>query len=251
MNTFRILSLCTLALAFTVSVKAQDEDRLPYSTLSLRVGAASISSKDEFQSPYTYRGINYRVSTSYENIRPRGRHVVTLDHTGGGIRSVVSPRAGNNLTLLNYDYFFGSGKKYADKKLAPLFGLGVHTLLSRTNYEPTVEQSKTYLTGGVYAAVNSGLVYRLSKKISFELEASLPLAGIVYRPDFEINGKTLQQTTLPGTNLLLSASAKFRYQVNEKVSFTVGYHHNYFTFDKPRPVTILQQGLFIGMIAKF
>jgi hypothetical protein len=83
------------------------------------------------------------------------------------------------------------------------------------------------------------------------MQVALPIAGVVYRPNFEIDGETLTKVTLPGKSNLFSITLDYNYKLTPKLSVTATYHYNYFTFNKPRPITILQNGLFIGVRKTF
>jgi hypothetical protein len=235
----------------TLSDVTLAQDSLKYSTISLSIGFNNISDKDEFQSPYTYKGTNLLLNTTYTRFSPRGQHIIDLTYSGGNIKSVVSPQANNKLVLLNYDYLFNLNRTRINKKLIPSVGVGFHTLLGFTNYLPEIEAPVSYTSAGSYLTLSGNVLYRLSKKSSISMQLGLPVFGLVYRPDFEINGKTLTKTTLIGQSALLSAKIEYSLKLNPRLNFIATYNYNYFTFDEPRPITILQNGLSIGLRKTF
>ena len=83
------------------------------------------------------------------------------------------------------------------------------------------------------------------------MQLGIPVFGLVYRPDFEINGKTLTKTTLIGKSNLFSVKLEYAYKLTNRLDFTATYTYNYFMFDEPRPITILQNGLAIGIRRTF
>ena len=77
------------------------------------------------------------------------------------------------------------------------------------------------------------------------------MVGFVYRPDFEINGKTLTKATVLGKGSLFSVKVEYDHKLSSKLYLTASYNYNYFTFDEPRPITILTNGLLIGLRKTF
>jgi hypothetical protein len=236
-------------LALSNAIHAQDS--LKYSTLSFGIGLNTISNKDAFQSPYTYRGTNLLFNSTYTRFRTKGQHIIDLTYSGGQIESIVSPKADNKLLLFNYDYLFNLKTQGANEKFLTSLGFGLHTLLSNTNYLPEVESPKSYLSGGAYLTVSGNILYHLNKKNSVRVQLGLPLFGLVYRPDFEINGKTLTKATLIGKSNLFSIKLEYDYKLTPKLDLTATYNYNYFSFDEPRPILILQNGLSIGLRKTF
>jgi hypothetical protein len=242
-------------MSFVIVVSLVDicyaQDSLRYSTLSLGIGLSSISNKDAFQSPYTYRGTNLIFNVTYTNFRAKGQHIIDLTYSGGQMESIVSPSADNKLLLLNYDYLFNLSGKRGNKRFIPAGGIGLHSLLSNTNYLPKVESPKNYLSGGSYLTLSGNILYQLNKRNSIRMQFGLPIFGLVYRPDFEINGNTLIKTSVIGKSSLLSVKLEYNFKLRAKLNMTATYSYNYFTFDEPRPITILQNGLLIGLRKTF
>jgi hypothetical protein len=238
-----------IVLALSNAIHAQDS--LKYSTLSLGLGVNTVFNKDAFQSPYTYRGNNLLFNSTFTRFRTKGQHTINLTYSGGQIKSNVSPKAGNKLLLFNYDYLFNLKTKSTNAKFMPSLGFGLHTLLSNTNYLPDVESPKSYLSGGAFFTWSGYILYHLNRKSGVRMHVGLPLVGLVYRPDFEVNGKTLTKTTLIGKGNLLSITLEYNYKLTSKLNFTATYNYNYFTFDEPRPIIILQIGLSIGLRKTF
>jgi hypothetical protein len=226
------------------------QDTLKHSTLSLGVGLNRLVNKDQFQSPYTYRGTNLLIRAAYTRTRKKGMHGIDLTYSGGPMRSVVSPKATNKLLLFNYDCLFKIRTKATGEKLTAYLGPGIHTLFNSTNYLPGVELSKNYLSAGVYLILTGKIRYQLNKKSNISMRAGLQAFGVVYRPDFEIDGKTLTKITHIGKSNLVSARPEYSYMLNSTLDLTVAYDYTYFSFDEPRPIGILQNGLSIGFRKK-
>lgn len=241
----------SFVLVFALSNVTHAQDSLKYSTISFGIGLNTISNKDAFQSPYTYRGTNLLFNSTYTRFRKRGQHIIDLTYSGGQIESIVSPKANNKLLLFNYNYLFNLKTKSASGKFMPSLGFGLHSLLTNTNYLPEVESPKSYLSGGAYLTLNGKILYHLNRKSSVRMQLGLPFFGIVYRPDFEINGKSFTKTTLIGKSNLFSVKLEYDYKLTPRLNLTATYNYNYFTVNEPRPVIILQNGLLIGLRKTF
>ena len=241
----------SFVIFITLSNVTHAQDSLKYSTISLGIGLNTISNKDVFQSPYIYRGTNLLFNSTYTCFRTSGQHIIDLTYSSGQMESIISPKADNKLLLFNYDYLFNLKTKGVNEKFTPSLGFGLHTLLSNTNYLPKIESPKGYLSGGAYLTLSGNILYHLNKKNSVGMQIGLPVFGLVYRPDFEINGKTLTKATLIGKSNLFSIKLEYNYRLTPKLNLKTTYNYNYFTFDEPRPITILQNGLLIGLRKTF
>lgn len=238
-----------LVLALNNVVFAQDS--LKYSTLSVGIGLNNILNKDKFQSPYTYKGTNMLFNSTYFRNRGNSMYIIDLTYSGGRIKSIVSPKADNKLFLLSYDYLFKLKPKKSNTKFTSSLGLGIHTLISNTNYLPNIELPNSYLSGCAYLTLTGNARYNLNNKSHMRALLALSVIGLVYRPDFEINGKSLTKIALLGKSNLLSAKLEYDYKLSSKLNFTATYSYNYFTYEKPRPITILQNGLLLGLRKTF
>jgi hypothetical protein len=230
---------------------AHAQDSLKHSTLSINNGVNFTSNKDQFQSPYTYKGTYYLVNSTYTRSNAKGQQIVDFTFSQGKFGSIVSPKAENALLMFDYDYLFNIKTKNANRKFVPSLGFGLHTLLSNTNYLPEVESSKNYLTGGSYLTLSGNFTYHINKRNALRMQFGLPIFGLVYRPDFEINGKTLIKTNFIGQSIQSSAKLEYAYKLNPKLSLLATYTYNYFSYDEPRSITILQNGLLIGIRRTF
>lgn len=237
------------ALAVTNVLNAQDS--LRYSTLSLSVGANNISNKDVFQYPYTYRGTNVLINSIYTHVGIKGWHSLDVMFSLGQLKPVVAPHANGKLLCINYDYLINFKRKIFREKISPFLGVGLHTLLSSINYLPSIEEPNRYLSSGSFLTLSGSVVYHLTKKSGMNVQVGVPIFGLVYRPDFEINGKTLSKTTLVGKGSLFSMKLLYDYKLTSSLYFNAAYTYTYFTFDEPRPITVLQNGFTIGLRKTF
>lgn len=241
--------LCLLFFAMVLTVHAQDS--VQHSTLSMGMGVSALLNKDRFQSPYTYRGTNVAVNALYTNISAKGEHIIDLTYSGGSIQSVVSPKADNRLIFFSYDYLFNIKTIISRDKFKPSLGFGVHTLLSSTNFLSEVASPKNYLSGIAYLTLSGKIQYQITKRSAVEMQFALPVAGLVYRPTFDINGKTMTKTTFFGESTFVSAKLTYYYKLTTNLKLTAAWNYTYFAFDEPRPITLLQNSFVIGLTKKF
>ncbi len=244
-----IKSFLFSACILLVAVSAHAQDSLKYSTLSFGSRVNSIWSKDKFQYPYTYKGNNIALNAAYSRFGPKGYHTTELTFSSGKLHSNFLPTANNTMVQLKYNYLRSLNRKHSTSRLTTSLGGGVHIFYNSTNYLPSIESPINYLTTGTFITLDGAIKYRLSSRSTLTLQASLPVFGVLYRPDFEVNGNTLLGVALPGKGAI-SAKLEYAYQINSKVSVTAKYEYNYFNYDKPRPVSILQSGLSIGLRIK-
>jgi hypothetical protein len=248
MSIRRCFLILIMIVAFLDVLHAQDS--LNYSTLSIAIGGVRIANKDLFQSPYTYKGTNLLLNASYERFGVKGQHRVDFTFSGGHMESVVSPQAKNHLFMLYYDYLFNF-KTTAARRFSPSLGMGLHSLLSNTNYLPDIEAPKSYLSGGAFFTLSGALSVRLNERSNFIVRVGLPVFGLVYRPDFEINGNTLTEPSYIGKGGLFSFGAEYDFKLSRRLSLRVAYQYNYFAFDRPRSIDVGQSGLSVGIRRTF
>lgn len=243
------------SIVFTVflilgSYIGHSQDSLKRSALSLSFGVADIRNKDKFQSLYTYKGRNILINSVYEKVKAKGLHVFELTYSAGKVHSIISPEANNAIALLSYDYFFTPRNRVQEKKLTSAIGFGLHSMANRINYLPEVNLSKKYITGTAALTLSGYFNYQLSKRNKLSMRAMLPIYGLAYRPDFEINGKTLVEATNLSNSIFISGKLEYQYAINSKLGLKVSYHFNYFSFDHPRPINLLQNGITMGLVLK-
>jgi hypothetical protein len=240
-----------LTAAPTLLNAAFGQDSLKQTTFSINIGLNKVANKDEFQSPYTYKGANLFINAAYKRITKSRHQIIDLSYSVGSVESVVSPEADNKMILLDYDYLFDLSTKTAPGKVSPSLGFGLHTMLSSTNYLPGIEAPKSYSTGSAWLTLSGDVLYRLNRRSYLELQFGLGAIGVAYRPDFEINGKTLMKITTIGESYLFSTRLTYNYRIASKLYLTAVYSYCYFTFDRPQPITILQNGLLAGLRRTF
>ncbi|HTE34624.1 MAG TPA: hypothetical protein VK666_29800 [Chryseolinea sp.] len=239
------------AIIAALSTVANAQDSLKYSTISLGVGFNSIENKDAFQSPYTYRGANMMFNATYSNVRVKGHHIIDVNYTAGHIKSIVSPQARNELLLLNYDYLFKLKSRKGDGKFVPSLGLGLHTLISKTNYLPTIERPTSYLSAAVVMTFSGDMQYRFGNKNSLRLQFAIPVVGLTYRPDFEINGKSSTAAASVSIANVFTFKLEYEYKLAPKLGLFAGYYYHYTMIDEPSQLVISQNIFLVGVRKKF
>jgi len=236
-------------ILFIGTHQAIAQDSLRSSFLGLSVGTGQLLNKDQFQSPFTYKGNNLFFQANYALSTSRGQHIVDFSYSTGTIKSVISPAAQNKLLVLKYAYLFRLGNNHAP--LTTHLGAGVSTLGSITNYLPGIESPKTYITSSTALTLNGKLSYTPTPIHQLLLDATLPIASFVYRPDFDINGKGHTGITSMAKNVGLIANLGYEYNLNRKYKLALNYQYTYFTYAKPRPISILQNGVTVGFKKQF
>jgi hypothetical protein len=227
---------------------AQAQDSTRHQVFGLTVGMAGIQMKDEFQSPYSYTGTNLQLGLAYVRTTPHHRHEFAVDLLSGGLQSSVSPRGQGQTGYLSYDYFFRN--RSLGNKLDGRLGLGLHAIASRVTYLPDVELPVSYLTMGGFLSVDGRLRFQVSSRSALVLSATVSTVGVMYRPDFEINGNSSTSAAFWGNSLFYTVNVAYVYQVSPKLDLMVGYRYQYFTYSQPRPIYLSHHSLYFGVRLK-
>lgn len=235
----------SVILVFFVAIQTKAQDSLKFSYISIELGMNSLLNKDEFQSPYVYKGTNFSFKSTYTKVKPKGLHIIDLQYTQGNIQSIVSPSAANRLILLRYAYEF----RLTDPKkvFSSFLGGGISSMNGITNYLPSIESSNSYITSISSFTLNGKMTYSLSEKFLLNLDVTLPIIGFIYRPDFDINGKSHSDINNIFEDIWLHLNLEQEFRLNKGFFLKLGYHFNYFTHDKPRRISLMQNGFRLGI----
>ncbi|HEY5747778.1 MAG TPA: hypothetical protein VIU12_17010 [Chryseolinea sp.] len=248
MNIHRTACVIVVSLYTHVS---SGQDTLRNTSLSFRAGVGVLYMKDEFQSPYTYSGTNPLIGLTGVMNRSRGSHNLDLSFSWGKIQSIVSPKANTATLSVHYDYLVQLTNPDKQKRLVFSAGLGLHSVTNRSTYLPNIELPVYSISSTAFMSASAQVHYALNKKSQLMAQASLPIAGIVYRPDFEVDGKSLLKFTSPTSSQLFYFKATYAHRLRPRLHFIATYDYSYFSTDEPRSLTFLNQGLTIGLRKTF
>jgi hypothetical protein len=248
MNIYR--TACVIVVSLYAHL-ANGQDTLRHFSLSPYAGVANLQLKDKFQSPYTYSGMNPLIGLRGTMTGSKGSHYLDLSYSWGKIQSIVSPIANTATLTVHYDYLFYLTKPNNRKRLVVSAGLGLHSITNRSTYLPNIELPVDYISSSAFLSATGQVHYSLNKKNQFTAQASLPIAGIIYRPDFDVNGKSLLKFASPTSSQLFYFKASYARLLRPSLHLTATYDYSYFSTDKPRPMTLLNQGLTIGLRKTF
>ncbi len=118
---------------------------------------------------------------------------------------------------------------------------------NRVNYLPNIDQPTSYLTGAASLSLTGLARYTINSRNHLSLKVSVPVVGAVYRPDFEINGKTRTDLASLVNGYIYGVELQYSYRLNSRVSAMAGYSFNCFSFDKPRSVDLQWSGFTLGL----
>lgn len=239
--------LLNLIIGLLVTTMAYSQDTLQKTTISINVGVNNFINKDEFQSPYIYKGTSPIFRFAYAKTGARSQHLIDLTYAPGKMKSTVSPEADNQLFSLKYDYLFRINAGKPDSKFRFYAGPGVYGFLSNTNYFPDIEQPKSNQSTSVNLLLSGKASYQFNAKSSLILQAGISAIGMVHRPNFEVYGDQLTNLTFIGKNNLALVKLAYNYQLTPKWSGSLNYNYSYFSYQEPKPVTILQNSLQLGL----
>lgn len=239
--------LFSLTIGLAAGTVTYGQDTLQQATIAINAGVNHISNKDEFQSPYSYRGTNLMFGAAYAHTSANSQQMADVGYATGKIRSIVSPEADNHLVTLKYNHLFRIRPGNLPEKLDIYAGAGLYAFLSNTNYLPDIAGTKSYLSASANVMLNGKAVYKYNSKASLLLQAGLSAVGVVHRPDFEIYGDKLTKVAMIGENNLILLKLRYDYRLNSRMSCFVSYDYSYFSYNGPRRITLLQNGLLFGL----
>jgi hypothetical protein len=219
------------------------------STLYLSAGADIITLKDQFQSPYTYQGTEMMFHLSH--VRFKEKHVQNLNfgYSKGKIDPVISPEAKNSLIFLNYALMYRIPKLPPNISIA--VGGGLAAMLTGSTYLPEIQNPHRFVTANANLEAAGRFSYTLDEKNRVGLSLRIPLIGLAYRPDFEVNNQEYFGMNSLVTNPGISGILEYEYRIGPYYGLMFKYLYNYYTFPDPRMFALMQNAFTLGFNLKF
>ncbi len=221
------------------------------SSLLLEGGISALRCKDYFRSPFTYRGTSWQLAVVYQQER---RHILHVEgnYGSGSIQSPVSMPATAQVVSLLGGYFFQVGNKsnttlkfrFYVGGLARGFGL-------LANYSPDLEASQTQTTLSTSVNLAGSVRYQFDKTHQVTWTLHTPLGAGVYRPDYPFFGKEQWGWTGLGKSRIVSVLLRYDYKLAGDWYVTANYHYDYFQYNQPQPVFLLNHQLSVGIKKSF
>jgi hypothetical protein len=239
--------ICMAWVSFTVTSGAQSFRDT--STLYLSAGAEIITLKDQFQSPYTFQGTEMLFHLAHVRFKEKNIQNLNFGYSKGKIHPEVSPEAKNSLIFLNYALM------YRIKKLPPAltlsFGGCLAGLLTSSTYLPEIQAPKKYVTANANLEAAGRVSYTLNERSRVGCNIRIPLVGIAYRPDFEVNDLQYVGMNSLVTNPGFSGILEYELRIGPYYGLMFKYFYNYYTFPDPRMFALMQNGFTAGFNLKF
>ncbi|MGC3943751.1 MAG: hypothetical protein QM762_04285 [Chryseolinea sp.] len=242
MRTSYLLSIATILI---LSGNAYAQQKIRYSTLSLSGGIDPLSSKDDLIGFNKYSGVPVAVNSIYTRFTPKGQHMVDFTFSGGQVESVARHPAKSRQFFFNYDYMYNLKTK--NKKLVPSLGMGLHTIVNHIDYYPGFESTQKYWSAGSFLTLSGNVSYQLGERSSIRLHVALPIVGVINRRNGEYEGSNYSSFTSFTESALISAKLEYCYQINAKLGLLVAYRYNYFRLTDPRHLSMMNNGVFLGL----
>jgi hypothetical protein len=219
------------------------------STLYLSAGVTIITNKDQFQSPYTFKGSEFMFHLSHVRFKEKNIQNLNFGYSKGKIGPVVSPEAKNSLTFLNYALMYRVTGLPPNLSMA--LGGGLAAMLTGSTYLPEIEQPDRYVTAYANLEAAGRISYTLDSKNRVGLSIRVPLIGLAYRPNFEVKGKEYFGMNSLVTNPGLSCILEYEYRIGPYYGLMFKYLYNYYTFPDPRMFALMQNAFTVGFNLKF
>jgi hypothetical protein len=246
MKTIHYLSFLIIISFAGNSVAQTNPDT---STLYLSAGADIIRIKDQFQSPYTFQGAEMMFHLSHVRFKDHNIQNLNFGFSKGKITPVVSPYAKNSMVFLNYAYMYRIPDLPPGLSLS--FGAGLAAMLTGSTYLPETEKPKRYATANANLEAAGRVSYTVNEKNRLGLSIRLPLVGLAYRPDFEVDGPDYIGMNSIATNPGISGILEYEYRIGPYYGLMFKYLYNYYTFPDPRLFALMQNAFTVGFNLKF
>jgi hypothetical protein len=240
-----VLFLILLSFAGT-SIAQTNPDT---STLYLSAGADIITIKDHFQSPYTYQGAEMMFHLAHVRFKARNIQNLNFGYSKGKITPVVSPDAKNSLIFLNYALMYRMQE--LPSKLSISYGGCLAALLTGSIYLPEIEGPDRYVTANANLEAAGRISYTFDSKNRAGLSVRLPLIGLAYRPNFEVDGQDYIGMNSIATNPGISGILEYEYRIGPYYGLMFKYLYTYYTFPDPRMFALMQNAFTVGLNLKF
>ncbi len=236
-----------VVLSFAGNMNAQTNPDT--STLYLSAGVNIITLKDQFQSPYTFQGAEMMFHLSHVRFKDKTIQNLNFGYSKGTISPAVSPDAKNSVVFLNYALMYIVPEM--PKSLSVSVGGGLDALLTGTTYLPEIEQPKRFATGYANLDAAGRISYTPNSRHRFGVSIRLPLIGLAYRPDFEVDGREYVGMNTLFTNPGVFGVMEYEYRIGPYYGLMFKYLYSYYTFPDPRMFAMMQNALTVGFNLKF
>ncbi|WP_150875198.1 hypothetical protein [Larkinella humicola] len=239
--------LCAVAMTGFFRVEAQ-QNRF----LGISAGVAPLQIKDQFHSPYTYRGTGLNLQATFGQERTKTQWQLDAGYTQANPQSVVSRKASTRLfdLILNYHWRLFPASQ-PENRLQYFGGVGLRLFGNATNYSPDSEVATVQATAAISLGASARVSYRLNPVHRLQIQAFASVVSVVYRPDYDYNGKEHLAASWLGKSPILALEASYQYRFSKKYQATCRYQMNYFRYDQPRSVLWLGQSVSMGIQRSF
>ena len=219
------------------------------STLYLSAGANIITQKDQFQSPYTFQGVEMMFHLSHVRFKDNNIQNLNFGYSKGKIDPVVSPDAKNSQIFLNYAFMYRLPELPSNLSLS--FGGSLAGMLTGSTYLPEIEQPDRFVTANANLEAAGRISYTPDSKNRVGLSVRLPLIGLAYRPNFEVDGQDYIGMNSIATNPGISGILEYEYRIGPYYGLMFKYLYGYYTFPDPRMFALMQNAFTVGLNLKF
>ena len=240
--------ICAMGMTVFARVEAQPQSRV----LGISAGVAPLQIKDQFHSPYTYRGMGLNLQATYEQERTKTQWQLEAGYTQANLQSIVSRKASTRLVdlVLNYHWRLSPADQ-PQNRLHYFGGVGLRLFGNSTNYSPDSEVATVQATAAVSLGASARISYRFNPVHRLQVQAFASVVSAVYRPDYAYSGKEHLAATWLGKSPILAVQASYQYQFRKNYRATCSYQMSYFKYDQPRSVIWLRQNVSIGIHRSF
>jgi len=219
------------------------------STLYLSAGANIITLKDHFQSPYTFQGTEMMFHLAHVRFKDKNIQNLNFGYSKGKIGPVISPTAKNSYIFLNYALMYRIQELPSNLSIS--YGGALAAMLTGSTYLPEIEQPDRYVTANANLEAAGRISYTPDEKNRIGLSVRLPLIGLAYRPNYEVDGQDYVGMNSIVTNPGISGILEYEYRIGPYYGLMFKYLYTYYTFPDPRMFALMQNAFTVGFNLKF
>jgi len=235
-------NICRLILLVIILCPAlsaqQNNDRAHY--IGIASGFSSFSIKDALASPVTYSGETWPVQILYRFSGHKNRHFISLSYAGlkhtSGIPKIHGGHYADDIRIsFGYSWHRLMYKMLNDECRLYLGG-ALNGFFSKRDYYYIWDYDETFGELSTFLSISAAGECDLNDRMLFSAQASVPAAGIVYRPPYSGNGGLEGDFSFLEKIYLFNAETAFGYQISGRCSIRFKYQLYYFTYPRPNRI---------------
>lgn len=247
--------ICIFLVCLTVeSISQQQNNQGHYTGISS--GLTKLRIKDDLASPVQYSGntvpvyLNYSLYTTVYHIYLEAGYLQDTYHSS-------IPKGYGNHTLrdkrVNFrTLFLKRMNRNEYKRLSLFLGCAVEGIMARKTYSylGTVSTKETFGDLALSLSIAAQVYRKISAKNSITVSASIPVAGVVTRPEYSGGGRYKRRTSFFNKLMIFKTGITAERKMFSGLFLRVGFELEYFKSQYPRTIQTGRDSVTLSLIKK-